>query len=81
MDLLLTSSHSKGQFQLVMAHRRVTDHNRQPENNVKSIAKSAYNFRNADTNYETIVEYYLHWITMFEISFSGSSDTNHDSLL
>ena len=28
-----------------------------------------------------IVEYYLHWTTTFEISFSGSSDTNHDSLL
>ena len=30
---------------------------------------------------QLIVEYYLHWTTMFEISFSGSSDTNHDSLL
>ena len=28
-----------------------------------------------------IVEYYLHWTTTFEISFSGSSDTNRDSLL
>ena len=26
-------------------------------------------------------EYYLHWTTTFEISFSGSSNTNHDSLL
>ena len=30
---------------------------------------------------QLIVEYYLHWTTTFEISFSGSSDTNHDSLL
>jgi hypothetical protein len=30
---------------------------------------------------QLIVEYYLHWIIMFEIFFSGSSDTNHDSLL
>ena len=27
------------------------------------------------------VEYYLHWSTMYKISSSGSSDTNHDSLL
>jgi hypothetical protein len=30
---------------------------------------------------QLIVEYYLHWTTTFERSFSGSSDTNHDSLL
>ena len=30
---------------------------------------------------QLIVEYYLHWTTTFEIYFSGSSDTNHDSLL
>ena len=30
---------------------------------------------------QLIVEYYLHWTTTFEISFSGSSDTNHSSLL
>ena len=30
---------------------------------------------------QLIVEYYLHWTTTFEISFSGSSHTNHDSLL
>jgi hypothetical protein len=30
---------------------------------------------------QLIVEYYLHWTTTFEISFSGSSDTNHDNLL
>ena len=29
---------------------------------------------------QVIVEYYLHWITTFEISFSGSSDTNRGSL-
>jgi hypothetical protein len=28
-----------------------------------------------------IAEYYLHWTTTFEISFAGSSDTDHDSLL
>ena len=28
-----------------------------------------------------IVEYYLHWTTTFDISFSGSSDTNHDSFV
>ena len=27
------------------------------------------------------MEYYLHWTTTFEIFFSGSSDTNHNSLL
>ena len=27
-----------------------------------------------------LVEYYLHWTTTFEISFSGNSDTNRDSL-
>ena len=27
------------------------------------------------------MEYYLHWTTTFEISFSGSSDTNHGSLV
>jgi hypothetical protein len=30
---------------------------------------------------QLIVEYYLHWTTTFEISFSCGSDTNHDSLL
>ena len=30
---------------------------------------------------QLILEYYLHWTTTFEISFSGSSDTNHGSLL
>ena len=30
---------------------------------------------------QLIAEYYLHWTTTFEISFSGCSDTNHDSLL
>ena len=30
---------------------------------------------------QLIIEYYLHWTTTFEISFSGSSDTNYDSLL
>ena len=30
---------------------------------------------------QLIAEYYLHWTTTFEISSSGSSDTNHDSLL
>jgi hypothetical protein len=30
---------------------------------------------------QLIVEYYLHWTTTFEISFSGSSDTNHNSWL
>jgi hypothetical protein len=30
---------------------------------------------------QLIVEYYLHWTTTFEISSSGSSDTNYDSLL
>ena len=34
------------------------------------------------TAYKLIVEYYLHWTTTFEISFSGSSNrTNHDSSL
>jgi hypothetical protein len=33
------------------------------------------------TTAQLIVEYYLHWTTTFEISFSGSSDTNHGSLL
>ena len=32
-------------------------------------------------NTAAFAEYYLHWTTTFEISFSGSSDTNHDSLL
>jgi hypothetical protein len=30
---------------------------------------------------QVIEEYYLHWTTTFEIYFSGSSDTNHGSLL
>jgi hypothetical protein len=30
---------------------------------------------------ELIVDYYLHWTTTFEISFSGSSDTNHGNLV
>jgi hypothetical protein len=30
---------------------------------------------------QLIEEYYLHWTTTFEASFSGSSDTNHGSLL
>ena len=29
---------------------------------------------------QLIVEYYLHWTTTFEISFSGSSDTNHSNV-
>ena len=29
---------------------------------------------------QLVAEYYLHWTTMFEISFLGSSDTNHGSL-
>ena len=31
--------------------------------------------------HQLIVEYYLHQATTFEISFSGSSETNHYSLL
>jgi hypothetical protein len=38
-------------------------------------------FKFRQTTTRLIVEYYLHWTTTFEITFSGSSDTNHDSLL
>ena len=46
---------------------------------LSSCRKDSFNFTRA--SWKLLVEYYLHWTTTFEISFSGSSDTNHDSLL
>jgi hypothetical protein len=47
----------------------------------QSYVSSGHSIRFPPDTKQLIVEYYLHWTTTFEISFSGSSDTNHDSLL